>query len=131
MNQQTVTAFLFSLSLGLSSYAAMGVAPAGAETATDEVAWVERIASAQAGLDRANRQYADAIRSYSQMRHRRSERGSRKAEVLDQQEQARSALTSATRTLEDTLEAARRAGVPPGWVREALARSAAPAEQAH
>jgi len=127
MNHQIFAAFLFSLSLGLPSYAAAGVTPAG----TDHDAWVERIATAQETMDRANQRYEDAVQAYGLMRHRRRARGERKAAILLEQENARAEVTKATRDLEQTLEAARRAGVPPGWVREALAKSASPAEQAH
>ena len=92
---------------------------------------MKRIADAQHALDAANTRYAQAIKSYGHLRHRRRQRGERKAEVLREQEAAREEVTVATRGLEETLEAARRAGVPPGWVREALGDVDSPAAQDH
>ncbi len=131
MNRQFVAAILISLSLGLPSYAASGVAPAEVTPASDHDAWVERIVAAQESMDQANQRYANAVQAYVRMRHRRRQRGERKAAVLLEQENARAEAAETTRALEQTLEAARRAGVPPGWVREALAKSAAPAQLAH
>jgi inorganic triphosphatase YgiF len=131
MNHHIIAAFLISLSLGLPSYAASGVAPAGVTPATDHDVWVERIATAQEAMDRANQRYANAVQAYGHMRHRRRQRGERKAVILLEQENARAEVAEATHALEQTLEDARRAGVPPGWVREALAKSALPAERAH
>jgi inorganic triphosphatase YgiF len=131
MNRQFVAAILISLSLGLPSYAASGVAPADVTPASDHDAWVERIVAAQESMDQANQRYTNAVQAYVRMRHRRRQRGERKAAVLLEQENARDEAAEATHTLEQTLEAARRAGVPPGWVREALAKSAAPAQLAH
>jgi hypothetical protein len=54
------------------------------------------------------------------MRHRRRERGEAKAEIIEEQEAAREAVTQAARGLDALLEEARRAGVPPGWIREAM-----------
>ena len=131
MNQQVVAAFLFSLSLGLPCYAAAGVSAVEAEPLTKHEAWVERIATAQQAMDDANARYENAVRAYSHMRHRRSERGQRKADVLIEQENARAEVAEAARFLDTTLEQARRDGVPPGWVREALAGSTSPAAQTH
>ncbi len=131
MNRQIVAAFLISLSLGLPSYAASGVAPADVTPASDHDAWVERIATAQESMDRANQRYAKALQAYGRMRHRRRERGERKSAVLLEQANAVAEAAEARRALEQTVEQARRAGVPPGWVREALAKSAAPAQLAH
>ena len=63
---------------------------------------------------------AEALNAYKSMRHRRRERGEAKAAILQEQEAAEEALTRANRTLEVTLEEARRSGVPPGWIREAM-----------
>ena len=131
MNRQIVAAFLISLSLGLPSYAASGVEPADVTPASDHDAWVERIATAQESMHRANRRYANSLQAYGRMRHRRRQRGARKSAVLLEQENARVEAAEATRALEQTLEDARRAGVPPGWVREALAKNTAPAQLAH
>lgn len=131
MNQQIVATLLVGLSLGLPSYAAAGVTASPHETATSREAWVQRIADAQQTVDAAHTRYAQAIRSYGQMRHRRRARGERKADVLIEQEAARGDVSRATRQLEETLEAARRAGIPPGWVREGLAQNSAAAKQAH
>ena len=131
MNQQIVATILVGLSLGLASYAAAGVTPSPAESEGEKAQWVKRIADAQHALDAANARYADAIKSYGHLRHRRRQRGEAKAEILREQEDARTEVTVATRDLEDTLEAARRAGVPPGWVREALGGATRPAAQDH
>lgn len=112
MNESVAT-FLFSLSLGLPSYAAAGVASGEPEPLSKHDAWVERIATAHEAMDRANERYANAVRSYSNMRHRRRERGELKAGILVEQENARLEMTAAARYLDTTLEEARRAGVPP------------------
>lgn len=130
MSQQIVATFLVGLSLGLPSYAAAGVTATSTPDPLKQT-WIQRIADAQHARDEANARYSAALREYGNMRHRRRARGDKKAEILAEQETARVAAESAERGLEETLEAARRAGVPPGWVREALAKNAAPAEQAH
>ncbi len=135
MNTQIVATFLVGLSLGLPSYAAAGVVTTTTgEADVEKTQWVKRITDAQHALDAANERYREAIRSYGNLRHRRRKRGERKREILEEQEAAREEVQVATRALEETLEAARRAGVPPGWVREALGevqRGPAPAAPDH
>lgn len=131
MNQQLVVTFLVGFSLGLPSFAAAGVTASPAESPGAKTEWVKRIADAQHALDGAHTRYAQAIESYGNLRHRRRQRGAAKREVLDEREAARVEVDVATRALEETLLAARRAGVPPGWVREALGDDWSPAAQEH
>ena len=129
MRHQVVATLLVSLSMGLPSYAAAGIA--SGEAVPEREAWIERIALAQRSLDAANARYEAAQLAYGQMRHRRRARGERKAAILAEQEHARHSVAEAERALALALEEARRAGVPPGWVREALERSRTPAAPAH
>lgn len=129
--QRAVVSLLASLSLGLSSYAAAGVATP-VPTTTDAGAqgvWVKRIRDARGELASAHARYEKAVHAYSEMRHRRHERGEAKLAIIDEQEAARGAITQAARKLDALLEEARRAGVPPGWIREAM--DDVPAGQPH
>ena len=64
-----------------------------------------------------------ADRDYRRARHRRKIRGEAKAELVEERSSACEKIGADEKQLEATLEAARRAGVPPGWVREGLAGS--------
>lgn len=82
--------------------------------------WVERIRSAQTELGSARERHDRALAAYRQMRHRASVRGAEKAAVMQEREEAKAALSAAESNLEELLESARRAGVPPGWIRDAM-----------
>ena len=95
----------------------------------DKQTWVTKIREAQTSLANARLRYDQSVRSYGQARHRNKTQGEAKASMLDERGAASQALTEAERNLEQLLESARRAGVPPGWVREAIDPSSGPANQ--
>jgi hypothetical protein len=100
------------------------------ETPTDRETWVDAIRDAREELAAARGRYEEARKAYSRMRQRRKARGARKAELVQERDQAAAALAEAERGLEQLLLSARRAGVPPGWIRQAMEPESAPADQA-
>ncbi len=123
MRARIAATLVRTVAFGLASFAASGVdlgtgaAPGG----PDQSAWMNRIQQARARLSTAQDRYASAMVSYRQMKHRRRARGEQKLSILTQRKAARSELTAAQRELDALLEQARREGVPPGWLREAMA----------
>jgi hypothetical protein len=114
---------LLSFALGLPSFAAAGITAAPAVDAGNPGArddWVNRIRKARDGLTRARLRYDQAVRDYGRMRSRRKARGAKKEAMLQEHDAAMEALSKAERQLEELLHSARRAGVPPGWIREAM-----------
>ena len=99
----------------------LGTAPALAVPKPEEHdAWVDRILAARETVERARERVERSRTAYSRMRHRRKERGERREERREERDAALEALAAAEQALEALLEQARRAGVPPGWVREAM-----------
>ena len=95
-------------------------APAVARPRPDEaerVAWQERIAQARAALDEAQRRSDAAEAAVQKMRHRRKPRGDAREALFAERDAARTDHAEAERALAELLEQARRAGVPPGWLR--------------
>ncbi len=82
--------------------------------------WQTRIEEAREELVQARARHEAALAAYRSVRHRRRARGARKQAALKQRGEAETALVEAERHLEELLEQARRAGVPPGWIRDAL-----------
>jgi uncharacterized protein (DUF3084 family) len=82
--------------------------------------WVDMIRQASDELGAARARYEKAREDYSRMRSRRKARGAGKEAVMQARDQAALDLAEAERRLKELLESARRSGVPPGWVREAL-----------
>ena len=123
MKSRTVAALLVSLAFGLPSFAAAGVKTEAPQTqvSPDRDAWVNRIREAREQLTTAQARYATAMRNYGQMMHRRRERGQEKLDVLAAREAARTEVTEAQQRVDALREEARRAGVPPGWLRDAMA----------
>lgn len=97
---------------------------------TDKQTWVTKISEAQSTLTGARLRYDTSVRDYARGRRANRARGDARAEVLVERNQASEALAQAEKQLEELLESARRAGVPPGWVREAMAAASAPAKRA-
>jgi hypothetical protein len=94
------------------------------EVEPEESAQPESRAQWRALLLVANREVAsaqkrntDALRTYEIMRHRRRPRGEGKQEIMDALERSREELATAQQKLEKIEKAARRAGVPPSWLR--------------
>ena len=120
-------AILLSFSLALPCFAAMGVNLAQAQAArtSDKEAWVTRLREANQGVANARRRSETADRTYSEMRHRNRARGEAKEQIMAEREQAAAALEAAEHQMDALVEDARRSGVPPGWIREALEEPAA------
>ena len=97
---------------------------------TDRATWVEAIRNAQEDLAAARGRYEETRKAYNKMKHHRHARGARKATLIQERDEAAAALAEAERGLEQLLESARRAGVPPGWVRQATEPESDPADQA-
>jgi hypothetical protein len=64
------------------------------------------------------------------MKQHRKARGARKEELVEERDEAAAALAKAESDLEQLLLSARRAGVPPGWIRQAMEPESDPADQA-
>ncbi len=111
--------------LPLALTAAVSFAAAGGPSGEDErerqvrVQWQSRQLEAILNVENARGRYRAASAEYQQMRHRRRMRGERKAQVIADHDAAREALEQAERVLAEFKEEARRAGVPPGWLRAA------------
>ena len=99
-------------------------------TPTDRETWVQAIRDAQEDLATARWRYEEARKSYSKMRQRRKARGARKQDLVQERDEAAAALAEAERDMEQLLVSARRAGVPPGWIRQAMPPESDPADQA-
>jgi multidrug resistance efflux pump len=97
---------------------------------TDRATWVEAIRHAREDLAAARARYEEARKAYSKMKQRRKARGARKEALVRERDEAADALAEAERSLEQLLQSARRAGVPPGRVREAMEPESDPANQA-
>ena len=87
--------------------------------------WQTRIRKARAELAQARVRSERAVNSYRKVRHRGRGGGNRKREALMERNEAEEALAEAERHLEKLLDQARRAGVPPGWIRDASGPSPA------
>jgi hypothetical protein len=85
------------------------------------------VAEARADIDSARERRDAAETAVDRMRHSRHPRGAAREGLFSEREEARAGVVEAERALDELLEQARRAGVPPGWLREpALATPAAP-----
>ncbi len=99
-------------------------------TPTDRETWVEAIRNAREELAAARARYEEARKAYSTMKKRRKARGARKEALVRERDEAADALAEAERGLEQLLLSARRAGVPPGWIRQAMGPESDPADPA-
>jgi hypothetical protein len=99
-------------------------------TPTDRSTWVQAIRDAREDLASARARYEESRESYSKMKRHGKARGERKEALVQERDAAAEALAAAERSLEELLESARRAGVPRGWIREAMEPESDPAAQA-
>jgi hypothetical protein len=99
-------------------------------TPTDRETWVQAIRNVRDDLATARWRYEEARKSYSKMRQRRKARGARKQDLVQERDEAAAALAEAEHDMEQLLLSARRAGVPPGWIRQAMEPESDPADQA-
>lgn len=94
------------------------------EKASREV-WEAAFAEAREELREARARLVVAHAAYQNMRHRRRLRGEAKKAIIDEWEAAQAALPEVEQKLQELQEAARRAGVPKGWLRQQQSAGAA------
>lgn len=87
--------------------------------------WQGQFRAAREAVAAARRRHREARDAYTQMRHRRRERGEEKQKILEELTASEVALEESEKALEALFERARRSGVPPGWMR--MERDDAPA----
>ena len=123
---------LLLVALGWTGPALAGIPATQMQVAapTDRAMWVEAIRDAREDLAAARGRYEEARKAYSKMKQRRKARGARREALVRERDEAAEALAEAERSLEQLLQSARRAGVPPGWIREAMEPESDPADQA-
>jgi hypothetical protein len=99
---------------------------AAADPPADEVSyeaqkemWQARFRAARTAVETQRVRRQEALDAYTQMRHRRRERGDEKQRILEELTASEVALEASENALEELFEEARRAGVPPGWIRTA------------
>jgi hypothetical protein len=97
-------------------------------TESERDAWQERLDEARAELSRAEQRRDAAETAVDRMRHRRRPRGDARKALFAEREQARADAEAARRALDELLEQARRAGVPPGWLQAPAVEPAAAPE---
>jgi hypothetical protein len=103
-------------------------APAAHAQEAQREAWTQRLNAAVMRAERAKARHDKAMDAYSHMRSRRRARGSEKQAIMDELTASDLALSRAEEELRELRATARRAGVPPGWFRDAGAdRSPPPA----
>lgn len=87
----------------------------------DEIAqrqhWQRTFSHAREELARAKQSLNDARIAYQNMRHHRRVRGDEKQKIIDAVPSGERELARAQEALDAARVAARRAGVPPGWIR--------------
>ena len=81
--------------------------------------WQARFRTAREAVATQRVRRQEALDAYTQMRHRRRERGDEKQRILEELTASEVALEASENALEELFEEARRAGVPPGWIRTA------------
>lgn len=96
------------------------------EVAAQRDRWQARMAEARAAAVDAHLRHFEAMQAYRFMRHRDRDRGDEKVAIMKELSEAEAALAEAVAALNDTLESARRAGVPPGWMPDRMDSPAAP-----
>jgi hypothetical protein len=79
--------------------------------------WRDRVAEARAEVERAHERRDAAETAVDRMRHSHHPRGAAREALFAEREEARAGVAEAEQALEELLEQARRAGVPPGWLR--------------
>jgi len=108
---------LLALGLALAALLAPPVARAQGDDDPSRAAWQQRLRDLRSELRQARTASAAAKASYSRMRSRNRLRGEAKAEVIEKVATTEKAVVAAEHKLEAFYEEARRAGVPPGWLR--------------
>jgi hypothetical protein len=88
----------------------------GAYEAQKEM-WQGQFRAAREAVAAARARQREARDAYAHMRHYRRERGEEKQKILEELNASEVALEESEKALKELLETARRAGVPPGWMR--------------
>jgi multidrug resistance efflux pump len=119
--------FIAALAFAIPA-AAVDLSASPEEIEAEKAHWIERLTESQSELADAKARYAHAQSTYQRMRTRSGSRGDKRSLVVAELRAAETALADAEANFESTLAEARRAGVPPGWIRDANShRNAAPA----
>jgi septal ring factor EnvC (AmiA/AmiB activator) len=103
-------------------------AAAALPDASPHEAWRDRVAETRNELELARQRLDAAETAVNRMRHSQHPRGSARVALFAERDEARVDLAEAERSLEELIEQARRAGVPPGWLRAPAADSPAAPE---
>ena len=101
-------AFAFALSIA-------HVAESGEGLKRDQ--WRAQFRASREAIVEARQRHRNAIAAYAETRHRRNVRGAPKRASIDELAAAEAAVPVAEAALRDLYERARRAVVPPGWMR--------------
>lgn len=94
----------------------IGAPAAAAEEEQEREVWQELVSRAKRRLEQSRARYQEALANYSKMR-RQHARGDPKVTALEERAAAEAEYLEAKRAWEELPEQARRAGVPPGWLR--------------
>ena len=79
--------------------------------------WQKRSVDAYRGLAEARQRHDAAVANYSRLRSHNRDRGDARVNALHERAEAEANLAAAETRLESLSEEARKAGVPPGWIR--------------
>jgi hypothetical protein len=91
----------------------------------DRDAWQQRVREAREAVVRAEARAREADVAYERMRHRDHPRGKGAQAVLAERTAAHQDAEASRAGLDEVLEQARRAGVPPGWLRAEASQAGA------
>lgn len=95
-------------------------APQYVAAPSEKEQWVGMIRDAREVVESARARLVETREAYGRMRHTNKARGEKREEIREAYEKAQRDVEEAEKSLTALLERARRAGIPPGWVREAL-----------
>ena len=125
--RRAVAIAVAAAALALPSLAWAADDPLSDETAYEaqKEMWQARFRSAREAVATQRARHQEALDAYKQMRHRGRERGEEKQRILEELTAAEVAREESENALAELFESARRAGVPPGWMR--MARGGSPA----
>jgi hypothetical protein len=84
---------------------------------TEKEQWQSRFHAAREAVAAARESHRAALDAYTKMRHRGKPRGEAKQRILEELSSSEEVLAEAEAALEEMFETARRAGLPPGWMR--------------
>ena len=125
MTRATMPPVRFGSLLWLLTFAILlqALPAAGDVREADKESWQQRYLELLTAVDDATSRLEVGRGTYSKAKQRGRLQGDRKRELLESISQAEADLASASEALENFPEEARRAGVPPGWLREVEERA--------